>query len=124
MTVMKEQRISKGEVAKQVFALFPHMRQVEKQQILDYINALPFDKGLWDEYGDYMYPPARMEISYPDATLREVANKKYSELSSQIGRKGMDLFEPTDVKGACVYCPHADYCRNAIHALDQEDYYA
>ena len=124
MTVMKEQRISKGEVAKQVFALFPHMRQVEKQQILDYINALPFDKGLWDEYGDYMYPPARMEISYPDATLREVANKKYSELSSQIGRKGMDLFESTDVKGACVYCPHADYCRNAIHALDQEDYYA
>lgn len=124
MTVMKEQRISKGEVAKQVFALFPQMRQVEKQQILDYINSLPFDKALWDEYGDYMYPPARMEISYPEGSLRECANKKYSELSSQIGRTGMDLFSPTDVKGACVYCPHADYCRNAIHALDQEDYYA
>lgn len=124
MTVMKEQRISKGEVAKQVFALFPHMHQVEKQQILDYINSLPFDKSLWDEYGEYMYPPARMEISYPESALREHANKKYSELSSQIGRSGMDLFAPTDVKGACVYCPHAEYCRNAVHALDQEDYYA
>jgi len=123
MTIMKEQRISKGEVAKQVFALFPQMRQVEKQQILDYINSMPFDTNLWDEYGEYMYPPARMEISYPDATLRELANKKYSELSSQIGRRGIDLFATTDVKGACVYCPHADYCRNAVHALDQEDYY-
>ena len=124
MSVAKGTGLGKREAAKHVFALFPNMRQVEKQQILDYIGPIPADSALWDEYGGYLYPPARLEIAYPEETLRDTAIRKYAELSSQLGRRGMELFMPTDVKGACIYCPHADHCRNAVYALDQEEYYA
>ena len=49
---------------------------------------------------------------------------QYGKLYTPDGRKGMDLYESMEEKpDACIFCQHASYCRNALYAGDQENYY-
>ena len=121
--IMKENGYDKKTVAKQVFALFPQLRKIEKKQIYDYLGLVSACDSLPDEYEGYEFTAERFNISYPDDELLEAARRKYSELGSQLARNGMNMHEPTDVKKACMFCPHETYCKNCIHAVDQEDYY-
>ena len=75
------------------------------------------------EYAGVAYTDERLKVKFPYWKVREEAKKMYGELMTPGGRNGINLYEPTDVKSACVFCQHADYCRNAIFALDQEAYY-
>lgn len=121
--IMREERLSKAKIADEVFALFPNLRNVEKQQIIDYLGLLSPAVALPDEYAEYEFTSERFNVVYPDEDLRESARLKYSELGSQLARQGINLYEPTDVKKACMFCPHEAYCRNCIYAVDQGDYY-
>jgi len=122
-SIMREERLSKAKIADEVFALFPNLRNVEKQQIVDYLGLLSPAVALPDEYAEYEFTSERFNVAYPDEDLRESARLKYSELGSQLARQGINLYEPTDVKKACMFCPHEAYCRNCIYAVEQGDYY-
>lgn len=122
-SVMKEEHLSKSEIINEVFALFPNLRNIEKQQIIDYLGMLSPAVALPDEYAEFEFTAERFNVIYPDKDLRESARLKYSELGSQLARDGINLYEPTDIKKACMFCPHEAYCPNCIYALDQEDYY-
>ena len=113
----------KETVCNMILDLFPQVREVEKQQVLDYLSVIKTHNHLADEYEGYEFTPYRFMISYPDNELLESTIEKYSELGSQLARTGINLFKPTDVKKACMYCPHEAYCRNCVHGIDQEDYY-
>ena len=121
--VMKARRFEKEQIARQVFALFPQFREIEKQQIFDYIAEIKYSKSLPDDYGEYEFTPERFDVSYPDSDLLDSVREKYSELSSQLARTGINLYESTDVKKACMFCPHESYCQNCIYSVDQEEYY-
>ncbi len=113
----------KETVCNMILDLFPQIREVEKQQVLDYLSVIKTHNHLADEYEGYEFTPYRFMISYPDNELLESTIEKYSELGSQLARTGINLFKPTDVKKACMYCPHEAYCRNCVHGIDQGDYY-
>ena len=125
--LMKNMGISQSEIEEEVLELFPNLRAVEKRQIKDYLSIEAAEKntdlGMRTEYADVSYTDERLKVKFPYKKVREEAKKKYGELMTPAGRNGINLYEPTDVKAACVFCQHADYCRNAIFALDQEDYY-
>ena len=91
--------------------------------LYDYLGLVSSCDSLPDEYEGYEFTAERFNITYPDDELLEAARRKYSELGSQLARNGINLHEPTDVKKACMFCPHETYCKNCIHAVDQEDYY-
>lgn len=121
--IMKNNGYDKKIVANQVFELFPQLRKIEKKQIYDYLGTISSCGSLPDEYEGYEFTAERFNISYPDSELLDNVRQKYSELGSQLARQGINLYEPTDVKKACMFCPHETYCRNCIHAVDQEEYY-
>lgn len=77
----------------------------------------------------------RIKIHYPNQFVRDVTKKRFGELVTPDGRTGLDLNEKMEarsgemvgdldpVKLACSFCPHINYCKNAVYAADQENYY-
>lgn len=125
--LIKDTGVSRKEIQSQVLSLFPNLRKIEKRQIIDYLMIEAEDKntdlGMTSEYADVAYTDERLKIKFPYKEIREVAKEKYGELLTPSGRKNINLHEPTDVAKACVFCQHADYCKNAVFMLDQEDVY-
>lgn len=125
--LMKDIGLPVKEIQSQVLNLFPNMRKIEKRQIVDYLmiesEDKNFDFGMTSEYADVAYTDERLKIKFPHKETREVAKEKYGELLTSSGRKDINLHEPTDVAKACVFCQHADYCKNAVFMLDQEAVY-
>lgn len=125
--LMKDTGISIKEIQDQVLSLFPNLRTIEKRQIVDYLMIEAEDKntdlGMTSEYADVSYTDERLKVKFPYKEIREAAKEKYGELLTPAGRKDINLNEPTDVAEACVFCQHADYCKNAVFRLDQEDVY-
>ncbi len=138
--LMKDKKMTTQEIYKNVMALFPGLRKVEKRQVYDYIsydrkeNDMDYSSR-WECGGEY-YTNERLKIHYPNQLVRDVAIGRYGMLLTPNGRKGMDLdvvMEATNdeemrgkkdvVKTACMFCPHVDYCKNAIFQNDQENYY-
>ncbi len=62
-------------------------------------------------------------IHYPNQDVREKTLVKYGKLGTPDARNGMNLYEQIDVPDACIFCQHVNYCRNALYAGDQENYY-
>ena len=138
--LMKEEGMTKDEIYKNIMDLFPGLRNVEKRQVYDYIE---YDRREDDmDYrsrtncGGYFYTDERIKIHYPNQQVREVTIGRYGKLMTPDGRKGMNLYETMEatdeeevygrkdiVKMACIFCPHIDYCRNAIYYGDQENFY-
>ena len=125
--LMRDMGVSVKDIAEQVLGLFPNLRKIEKRQIADYLVIEAEDKntdlGMTSEYCDAAYTDERLKVKFPYKEIREIAKEKYGELLTPAGRKGLNLHERTDVRRACVFCPHAEYCNNAIFVLDQEDVY-
>ena len=125
--LMKDQGCTPESVYQEVIALFPHLRYAEKRQILDYL-AIGKDKKNPDynqrsEMNDVYYTDERLKVKYPNKDFRKFADELYAMLLSPDGTTGMNVHKPALVKHACVFCQHEEYCRNAVHALDQEAYY-
>ena len=138
--LMKDKGMTVDQVYKNVMDLFPGLRKVEKRQGYDYISydrrENDMDYGSRTECGGFFYTDERLKIHYPNQQLREVAIGRYGKLLTPDGRKGMNLYEVMEatseeemygrkdiVRTACMFCPHVDYCRNAIYYGDQENFY-
>lgn len=139
-SLMKDKGMTVDQVYKNVIELFPGLRNVEKRQIYDYISydrrEDDMDYGHRTPCGGYYYTDERLKIHYPNQQVREVAIERYGKLMTPDRRKGMDLYEVMEatndeemygkkdiVKTACMFCPHIDYCRNAVYYGDQENLY-
>lgn len=125
--LMKDSGMKVDQVYEAVIALFPNLRKVEKRQVYDYISydrrENDMDYGNRTECGGRFYTDERLKIHYPNQDVREKTLVKYGKLSTPDGRKGINMYEQVDVPDACIFCQHVSYCRNAIYAGDQENYY-
>lgn len=137
--LMKDQGVTVNQVYNNVIDLFPTLRKSEKRQVFDYISydrgENDFDYGNRTECGGRYYTDERLKIHYPNQDVREVTKKRFGELATPDGRTGLNLneemgAEPNEMIGnidpvslACSFCPHIGYCRNAVYAADQENYY-
>lgn len=125
--LMKEQGMKVDEAYEAVVALFPNMRKVEKRQVYDYISydrrENDMDYGNRTECGEKYYTDERLKIHYPNQDVRSETLIRYGKLNTPDGRKGMDLNEVMEVPDACIFCQHVSYCRNALYAGNQENYY-
>lgn len=125
--LMEEEGVSVDQVYEAVVGLFPNMRKVEKRQVYDYIA---YDRGENDldyehrtECGGKYYTDERIKIHYPNQAVRTEAISRYGKLYTPDGRKELDLYETVENQDFCTFCPHVSYCRNAVYAVDQENYY-
>ncbi len=134
-----DKQAKEDQVYKNVMELFPGLHKIEKREVYDHISSDhrenledDMDYGCRTKCGDYYYTDERLRIHYPNRQVREVAKGRFAKLMTPDGRNGMDLYaamEPTeeekvkklDVSAVCMYCPHADYCRNAIYYVDREN---
>ena len=94
------------EVAEEVFKLFPYLKDIEKQQIIDHIPHSVAD-GTY-AFEDVSYPESRLAVHYLQKSIAEDAEKRYSEL---IEESGGEL--PSDSKKAtinCSLCPYETFC--------------
>lgn len=138
--LLKDKGMTIDEVYRNVMSLFPGLRKVEKRQVYDYIsydhNENDMDYGIRTECGGFFYTDERLKIHFPNPQVREMAIGRYGKLLTPDGRRGMDLYEVMEatqeeevygrkdiVKTTCMFCPHIDYCRNAIYYGDQENFY-
>ncbi len=126
--LMKEQGMKVDEAYDAVVALFPNMRKVEKRQVYDYISydrkENDMDYGNRTECGGKYYTDERLKLHYPNQDVRAEALVRFGKLNTPDGRKGLDMYENMEeTPTACIFCQHASYCRNALYAVDQENYY-
>ena len=138
--LMKDKGMTVDQVYRNVMSLFPGLRKVEKRQVYDYISydrrENDMDYGNRTECGGFYYTDERIKLHYPNPQVREMAIGRYGKLMTPDGRRGMNLYEIMEatneeeiigrkdvVKTTCMFCPHIDYCRNAIYYGDQENFY-
>lgn len=138
--LMKDKGMTVDQVYKNVMELFPGLRKVEKRQVYDYISydrrEDDMDYGSRTECGGYYYTDERLKLHYPNQQVREMTIGRFGKLMTPDGRRGMNLYEVMEatsdeemrgrkdvVRTACMFCPHMDYCRNAIFYGDQENFY-
>lgn len=138
--LMKDKGVTVDQVYRNVMTLFPGLRKVEKRQVYDYISydrrENDMDYGNRTECGGFFYTDERIKLHYPNSQIRGMAIGRYGKLMTPDGRKGMNLYEVMEatneeeiigkkdvVKMTCMFCPHIDYCRNAIYYGDQENFY-
>lgn len=127
----RDEGISQDDIYENIIELFPNMRNIEKRQIKDYIyyegKYDDMDFGNLTRKGQKYYTNERLKVFYPNREVREEANKHFGRLTTPDGRKGLNLYETSEIENACIYCPHEEYCRNARFAIDkkadQEEYY-
>lgn len=136
----KDKGVSVDQVYKNVIALFPYMRKSEKRQVYDYLsydrNEEDMDYQHRSECGGLYYTDERLKICNPNQDVRDIVIGRFGKLATPDGRKDMNLYEELAassdeekrgkkdmVKMSCIFCPHSEYCRNAIYAQDQESYY-
>lgn len=138
-SLMKDQNITIDDVYKNIIDLFPKLRKSEKRQIYDYIYYDSDDDEAYfssrTESGGKFYTDERLKIHYPNQLVREAAKERFGKLNTPDGRVGLDLFEVMEatrdemvgdkdpVNLACSFCPHINYCRNAVYASDRENFY-
>ena len=93
-------------VSDEVFKLFPYLKDIEKQQIIDHIPHSVAD-GTY-AFEDVSYPESRLAVHYLKKSIAEDAEKKYSELIEKSdGKISLDLKKTaTD----CSFCPYETFC--------------
>lgn len=111
------------QVAEQVFELFPNVRKAEKRQILDDAMKypLPVQENEYTKFEDKEYTNLRLMLTFPDKAVYQSAERKFSMLMSQNGRKGIS-FEKKGEEGEknCELCPHSGYCRGSRFGADYQ----
>ena len=130
--LMMDEGMTVTDIYNNVIGMFPGLRKVEKRQIKDYLNY--FDARKDADYlgqtpcGDRLYTDARILIHFPNDKVRTVAYKKYRQLDTPDGKKGLSLDEQIDMIDVCTFCPHQSFCRKAKYTIDinadeEEKYY-
>lgn len=113
--------LSTEEVVKQILSLFPNQRRIELKQYIDYAYSDKDDGST--EFDDTAYTDERYKVHFPNEDILKIAKEAFARMYTSCKELEIDLYKATEVKNACIFCPNIDYCRVAIHSLDQEDYY-
>lgn len=88
---------SKEEIAKELFDLFPFLRNVERHQASDYSGNSKSPKNALI-YDDTEYPDSRLDIHFIRA--KEIALRTYEG----------EVLERSELKTVCMYCPYTSVC--------------
>lgn len=101
-------------VEKEVLELFPYLRQVEQQGIIDMAPILKKESNT-NEYENISYTNARYVVhylsNYMKTKVEDIYYKKNSEVTLQESNKIKAEF--------CMYCQHIGYCRDSIYPIDK-----
>lgn len=121
LTKLLKGKYSIEEVAEQVFELFPGIRSAEKRQILDDAIQfpLPSQDTEYTKFEEKEYTDMRLMLTFPDKDVFKAAEKQFSMLMSQEGRRGIS-FNRIDKERTrnCLLCPHSEYCRESWFGQD------
>lgn len=89
---------NKKEIAKELYELFPFLRNVEQRQASDYSGKGRVAKDPL-VYDDAEYPASRLDIHFLQA--KDVALRAY---------EGEKIEDKTDCETRCIYCPYSSTC--------------
>ncbi|MBQ7864186.1 MAG: hypothetical protein IJ353_06965 [Lachnospiraceae bacterium] len=116
-------KYSIDQVAEQVFELFPGVRKAEKRQILDDAiqYPLPTQETEYTKFEDKEYTDLRLLLTFPDRDVYKSAEREFSMLMSQNGRKGVFFAKTGEERERnCELCPHSGYCRESWFGQDYQ----
>ena len=116
--LVKVSGMSKKNVGDMVLALFPYLRDVEKQQIMDHIPSLGDDDT--DIMDDASYPQARLLVHFLQRRIRTKAEDALGQQMQESALYEADL-EAEKKHELCMYCPYSTACPRAEHDPYKED---
>ncbi|MDP3385793.1 MAG: hypothetical protein Q8S24_01060 [Eubacteriales bacterium] len=107
---------SRKQIAEEVLKLFPYLREVEKQQIIDHANNNTNNSS--DSLDSISYPRARLLIHYLTKKTLDTANQRLQEKleQNQIFSVGLNEIECTE----CMFCPFVGQCPHAEKDTSKE----
>jgi hypothetical protein len=100
---------SKEIVAREVFELFPYLKDVERQQIKDYVSSNVISETY--ALDGVSYTEARMLVHYLQRKIREDAELCYSKQLED--GNIFALFGERKNGADCKFCPHVSFCSYA-----------
>lgn len=100
-----------------VLGLFPYLRDVEKQQIMDHVpSIINEDEDIMD---DASYPQARLLVHFLQRRIKEKAEER---LGKQMQDEAVYAAVLNTAKeyDQCMYCPYSTACPHAEHDSSKE----
>ena len=107
-TFAKVSSVRVDELQDEVFKMFPYLRDIEKQQILDYVYIPKEDTKAYT-VDSVIYPGERLEMHFLNKQVKELALERYKAYENALAEHEDIVFEVDSEK--CKYCPHINYCR-------------
>lgn len=96
--------LKKDIVGKHVLDLFPYLRPVERQQIIDYASA---DEQT-DLYDGVEYPTQRLKVHFLNSRFLEALQDEMTDRLVASSKLKLDLYARASQE--CTYCPYSDRC--------------
>lgn len=98
---------------------FPQWRDLEKRQLSEYASHV--SKAEYSSYDGISYLRHRKDIHFLNGNFKDSINEE--QISNEVvGEKtNRLLFFSSPSREKCMYCPHIDYCLDAVHPLDKEE---
>ena len=116
--LVKVSGMSKKNIGDMVLGLFPYLRDVEKQQIMDHVPSLGDDDT--DIMDDASYPQARLLVHFLQRRIRAKAEDALGQQMQEAALYKADL-EAEKKYELCMYCPYSTACPRAEHDPYKED---
>lgn len=110
--LVKVSGMSKKTVGDMVLDLFPYLRDVEKQQIMDHVYPAGDDDA--DIMDDASYPQARLLVHFLQKRIRAKAEEVLGQQMQEAALYEADL-EAEKKYDQCMYCPYSTACPRAEH---------
>lgn len=116
--LVKVSGMSKKNIGDMVLGLFPYLRDVEKQQIMDHVPSLGDDDT--DIMDDASYPQTRLLVHFLQRRIRTKAEDALGQQMQETVLYEADL-EAEKKYELCMYCPYSTACPRAEHDPYKED---
>jgi|GEM_PF-6096607 len=104
--------VNRDEVAEEVIGLFPYLRDVEIQSVIDHVGRVG-DEG-FDSIDNISYPNSRLPIHFLTDRIAKKGLDDYNDLLDESMMVEMDFSIKGDYQ-TCMYCPFTDDCPHAEH---------
>ena len=104
--------------AELIISWLDNLRASEKRQLLD--NAMKVQEGDFKDtdFADTLrYTGLRFLCEFPKPILGEM-DQEFRKIQRPEGRKYIDINQSATSSKICMYCPHAEYCKNTQYAVD------
>ena len=95
-----------------VLSLFPYLRDVEKQQIIDHIPSISEEDA--DILDDASYPQVRLFVHFLQRRIKIAAEDILSQQMQEASLYAADLNAKKDYS-LCMFCPYCTICPQAEH---------